>query len=117
MITQKEIERWLVDAIRACREDHDVTCFKDLMVDSNLYLVASWNEDEGRVLCKIAYNCDDLQCDYDIDWLMPSYKDDGDVWDTELTPEEAKVEAEARYLHKEANAMDEQILVGNVVCK
>jgi hypothetical protein len=117
MITQKEIEAWLIEAIRACREDHEITCFKDLMVDSNLYLVATWNEDEGRVLCKIAYNCDDLQCDYDIDWYMPRHKDDGDVWDTETSLKEECIETAARYFSKDAEAMDEQILVGNVVCE
>ena len=31
-------------------------------------------------LCgKVAYNCDDLQCDYDIDWYMPWDKS-GDVY-------------------------------------
>lgn len=34
-------------------------------------------------LCgKIAFNCDDLQCDYDFDWHMPWNKD-GDVYDTD----------------------------------
>lgn len=33
-------------------------------------------------LCmKLAYNCDDLQCDYDADWYMP-YGEDGDIVDT-----------------------------------
>ena len=33
--------------------------------------------------CKVAYNCDDLQCDYDYDWYMPCDKD-GNVYDTEM---------------------------------
>lgn len=39
----------------------------------------------GKVytLCgKVAYNCDDLQCDYDWDWYMPSCKN-GEVYDTD----------------------------------
>lgn len=35
-------------------------------------------------LCgKIAFNTDDLQCDYDWDWSMPVFAD-GDVMDTEI---------------------------------
>lgn len=35
-------------------------------------------------LCgKIAINIDDLQCDYDYDWYMPSNKD-GDIYDTDM---------------------------------
>ena len=35
-------------------------------------------------LCgKIAINIDDLQCDYDYDWYMPSNKD-GDIYDTSM---------------------------------
>lgn len=117
MIMKKEIENWLKDVLRACEEDHETTCFKDLMTDSNIYLVASWSEFEGRVNCKIAYNCDDLQCDYDWDWWMPHHKDDNEVWDTELELREGYAEADAEYFYKEAKAMDEQILAGNVVCK
>ena len=32
---------------------------------------------------KIAFNCDDLQCDYEFDWHMPWTKD-GDVVDTDM---------------------------------
>jgi len=35
-------------------------------------------------LCgKVAINIDDLQCDYDFDWYMPSNKD-GDIYDTNM---------------------------------
>ena len=115
MITQKEIENWLADVLGACEEDHDVTCFKSLEAGSDLHLVASWDEDEGGVKCKIAYNCDDLQCDYDCDWYMPSHKD-GDVWYAELTLKEDGAKSAARYFREEAKAMAEQILEGNVVC-
>lgn len=43
-------------------------------------------EDGGEIwtLCgKVAYNCDDLQCDYDYDWYMPSDKE-GDIYDTSI---------------------------------
>ena len=38
--------------------------------------------DKYWTLCmKIAYNTDDLQCDYDFDWEMP-FNSNGDVYDT-----------------------------------
>lgn len=33
--------------------------------------------------CKLAVNIDDLQCDYEMDWYMPSDKRTGEIWDTE----------------------------------
>lgn len=51
-------------------------------LDDNLAIVFGMNSDD-LLAVKIAYNCDDLQCDYDIDWLMP-IDSDGDVIDTEF---------------------------------
>lgn len=52
-----------------------------------LYLVLSWAEDEenGNLTLwgKIAYNCDDLQCDYTWDWDQVIIK--GEVFDTEIS--------------------------------
>lgn len=43
-------------------------------------------------LCgKLAYNCDDLQCDYDFDWYMP-YAENGDVYDTSMAISEQNTE-------------------------
>ena len=43
-------------------------------------------------LCgKIAINIDDLQCDYDYDWYMPSNKD-GDIYDTSMALSENHAE-------------------------
>ena len=40
--------------------------------------------DKTYTLCgKIAVNIDDLQCDYNFDWYMPSNKD-GDIYDTSM---------------------------------
>ena len=41
------------------------------------------SKDGYIVLGKIAVNIDDLQSDYDFDWFMPYYEDNGDVCDTE----------------------------------
>lgn len=39
--------------------------------------------DNVFTLCgKIAFNCDDLQCDYEFDWHMP-WAEGGDVYDTD----------------------------------
>ena len=43
----------------------------------DLYLVFAC-DDNGDLMAKIAYNTDDLQCDYDIDWYEPTNKD-GDL--------------------------------------
>lgn len=50
---------------------------------------------------KVAYNCDDLQCDYDWDWYMPSYEscpDVREIYDTD----HAIYEGSYEYLVKEA---------------
>ncbi len=43
-----------------------------------LYLVFAHDEEAG-LIGKVAYNCDDLQCDYDWDWMMPT-DEDGNVF-------------------------------------
>lgn len=48
----------------------------------NLFLVFSKNENND-LDCKVAYNSDDLQCDYDFDWFIPTNKKRetiGDDW-------------------------------------
>ena len=43
-----------------------------------------YGDDLIFTLCgKIAINIDDLQCDYNFDWYMPSNKD-GDIYDTSM---------------------------------
>lgn len=49
----------------------------------DLYLVLAYDSENG-LLGKIAYNVDDLQCDYDTDWEMPCDLV-GDVIDTEMS--------------------------------
>lgn len=70
----------------------------DLSNGKKLCFVVGWQdgyEDNGHgfakhedgtlytLACKLAYNCDALQCDYDMDWVMPVEKSSGDVVDTE----------------------------------
>lgn len=61
-----------------------------------LYLVFGWSDAYERgepfqqhkndkcwtLVAKLAFNTDDLQCDYDFDWTMP-WSDDGTVYDTD----------------------------------
>ena len=64
----------------------------------DMALVIGWSQDydEGEVYqkrseagklwtlcCKVAFNIDDLQCDYDCDWYMPYEKESGEVFDTD----------------------------------
>ena len=51
-------------------------------LDDHYAVVLAWDDEYG-LMGKIAFNCDDLQCDYDIDWLMPYDKKRGEVYDTE----------------------------------
>lgn len=64
--------------------------------DKAIAIVIGWQDgyDDGEkwqvkygdltfTLCaKVAINIDDLQCDYNFDWYMPSNKD-GDIYDTD----------------------------------
>lgn len=54
-------------------------------------------------LCaKLAYNTDDLQCDYDWDWEMPWDEKTGIVWDTDMPV--VGVE-DAEFYNKEAKSI------------
>lgn len=78
-----------------------------------LYLVDTWGND-GVHYGKLAFNTDDLQCDYDIDWEMP-YTQEGDVYimETEIESDD-DMEALMRYFTEEAdsikNLYDEGVL-------
>lgn len=45
---------------------------------------ANYIENHYILSAKVAYNCDDLQCDYGWDWYMPEIKGTNDVFDTGL---------------------------------
>lgn len=98
---RKEIEN-KVAWVREHSEDGGVAWVKmgTLPDGRDLCLVFGWSEagyefgdceyqeqvgDTTYTLCsKLAVNIDDLQCDYDIDWYMPSWKNDGEVCDTDM---------------------------------
>lgn len=60
----------------------------------------SFSDGEYRICSKIAYNDSALQCDYDIDFVMPYDKETGEVYDTD-TELGTDFEAEALRLSKE----------------
>lgn len=72
---QFKFENW--GEIRGC-------LFKQLTdgITQDLYLV--FTSEDNSLICKIAYNDDYLQSDYDFDWHLPT-DTDGDVVDTEET--------------------------------
>lgn len=85
---------------------------EDYEPDENLYQQTL--EHGGQftyTLCaKLAVNVDDLQCDYDIDWLQP-YRKDGEVWDTETAI--TKGEYDFDWYKAEAKAIIEAIDKGD----
>lgn len=48
-------------------------------LDDHYAVVLAWDDEYG-LMGKIAFNCDDLQCDYDIDWLLPLTKSEEVVY-------------------------------------
>lgn len=61
---------------------------------NSMFIVIGWQGGFGdtnsgimdgdyRVCTKLAYNDSALQCDYDVDWVMPFDEESGDVDDTE----------------------------------
>ena len=93
------LELFIKNAIDAFNDGYNGCYYYNLGKGSNgkeFAIVIGWSEGfdeeddcegcisdgEYRVCMKLAYNCDDLQCDYDIDWEMPGGEDGGDVDDT-----------------------------------
>lgn len=63
------------------------------------------SEGGNVIVGKIAVNCDDLQCDYDIDWVMPYYEN-GEVVDTETIFENNEdIEAKAQEILTDYNVI------------
>ena len=75
MITKKELKEFIKKNIS--KAPFKGCSFIDLdCTDSEsheLYLVFTCVKEENKMILyyKIAYNCDDLQCDYDYDWFTP----------------------------------------------
>lgn len=61
----------------------DDTCGLDENIET-YYMETYYIENHCILSAKVAYNCDDLQCDYGWDWYMPEVKGTNDVLDTGL---------------------------------
>jgi hypothetical protein len=58
-----------------------------LALANGLFLIGSAADGVRRM--KIAFNCDDMRCDYGFDWEMPRLSD-GSVWDTDVELDECQ---------------------------
>ena len=97
MISFSEFEKGVK---RAFEQKDGVTFFKVGKTPENkdIAIVIGWDDAYGLdedmeayyienhciLSAKVAYNCDDLQCDYGWDWYMPEVKGTNDVLDTGL---------------------------------
>lgn len=99
-------EDFLKDAVGNCPDDG--TAYMMLLSDHGLrWALCATRGDEGIAMrAKIAFQSEKavMQCDYDVDWLMP-YAQSGDVWDTDTEYDEDGVHHVAVYLYGEWVAM------------
>lgn len=99
MITKKELTKFIKEAIKEAPFEGtkyiDLDCTDAESRELYLVFACEKEENETKLWCKIAYNCDDLQCDYDWDWYMPEeiyYEcDDCLSWTDKAIDREAEV--------------------------
>lgn len=83
---------------------------------NGLYIVMAASDiEQGINVAKIAFNCDDLQCDYDFDWHMPSFKDTGEVLYTEIPLFKHSRKYDAKVFYELYKAMVREIEKGNLI--
>ena len=108
--------QFLKNAYEELKDGSPATYYYDLGLDSGLHLVVGGYSDD-EIFVKVAYNCDDLQCDYDYDWYMPTYKNGECAFVEDALDETTDWNEEAQYLVEEAKAMDKEIASGELVCE
>lgn len=116
IVTRENIKRvanFLKEAYKSCADGYEGCWFYNL--DGLLNIVVS-NNDENEVVAKIAYNIDDLQSDYDLDWYMPVYTD-GEVADTEIALSKGGFRKDAEWFYKNFKSMLREMKQGNLLCK
>lgn len=128
---RNDVRKWLAGAVADARITKNEGCWVywlDRTTDKHWALVMAFNpncvvdasereyigeqyiDGYGCQLCvKIAYQPWNsmLQCDYDIDWLMPFDSETGDVFDTEFGIREDASGNEGEYLDWLAEALEE----------
>ena len=99
----KEMRALLKTAYTYLKDGKSQGCYH-LHLSDGLYLVAAFNPDENCVVAKIAYNNSSLQCDYELDWCMPEFKE-GDCCFTEVALDGKNFRAIAEFFYSEAKAI------------
>lgn len=112
------ITKFLRTAYKSLTNGYEGCYFHKLPGCCGLYVVAALQEDHSednapvRPFAKLAYNCDDLQCDYNWDWLMPEYQS-GDCVDTDIRLSKNH-RPDAEYFYKEAKSIIKDLKLGNI---
>ena len=119
-ITGEEIKR-VVEYLAKCKEG----CFHNTITNKDGYdiaIVIGWTafddtddkdkyfDDNHRLAIKVAYQSDKsfMQCDYDVDWLLPYYSN-GEVFDSEyILYENTNFDAVAKDINFDADDMLKQ---------
>lgn len=99
----KEMRALLKTAYTYLKDGKSQGCYH-LHLSDGLYLVAAFNPDENCVVAKVAYNNSSLQCDYELDWCMPEFKE-GDCCFTEVALDGKNFRATAEFFYREAKAI------------
>lgn len=98
----KEMRQLLKTAYDYLKDGKSNGCYY-LPLEDGLYLVAAYDPEDG-VLAKVAYNCSSLQCDYDMDWNLPEFKD-GNCCFVECMIGNESFRKTAEYMYAETKAM------------
>lgn len=111
MITVSNLAKFFHKAVNTLKALEDGCMFTE--VEEDLYAVCTFDPDEG-LIAKLAYNCDDLQCDYDFDWYFPATADE-DLYIVEDLLSEDSCEENAEYFVDEAKIIIQQMHEGIVL--
>lgn len=123
---KKEFREWFINTVNEAEKCNSTnTCYFTNPNEQGLSVVIGWEDgyvkQQGLIqkelehsvltLCaKVAYNCDDLQCDYEIDWHMP-IDNVGDVCDTSMAINDAREDAD--WFYNQLEKMSVADLVNN----
>lgn len=101
-MNNKNIAAAFAHAVKDMEATHyNGTCHLHLGTDDNnndwaiVMAYMDYDGDGERLYAKLAYQPSNsiMQCDYDLDWIMPYDENTGDVWDTEIevcSPDDAE---------------------------
>lgn len=99
----KDMRQLLETAYYYLKDGKSNGCYY-LPLEDGLHLVVGYDPEEKLVLAKVAYNCDDLQSDFDMDWYLPSFKD-GNCCYVEMALVDKKFRKDAEWFYAECKAM------------